>query len=910
MRIIILILLLLLNNFSYAFRISHSDTKYWKLKTDHFIIFYESEKQKLAKYIATLAEDAYFYQKNIFKISLKHPVPIIIKSFDEYSFGDADPFSDRIIINEFFNYYNNSSMSPPYKELISHELAHIFTFRLLSKNIIFYKRLISIGLLPLWLIEGIAQFVGEEWNDYNEAYIRNIAKNNLFLKLEDLKSFYYFDNYKRHRGYLESFAFTKYLFQIRRKHPDLNLFLKEYVKNPFNIENTFLKLFKKTSYQLYEEYINYYRNLFKSNNNNNLNPLVKIENLRHQSFVKFSKNADKLYFIGDTSTTGHKKNYIFEHNLKTKKIKPIIKNADIFFDISPDNNYITYSHLYFSKKKHGYVHDIYIYNLKTKKHKRLTNNLSARFPCFLNTHEIAFTTFNSFGSGIYKINIKNGKINCIVKQGKGFYFFDLISYKGELFASAFDGESRQIVKITEKEKIIPITNFSGDNKNTRFFNDEIMFISSLDSRYNIYIKKNKIDSDISELYFKDYVLFKIKNLNMDITSFDIKNNLLAVSYISGSTEKIAVFNIKSLKTQNITPKLSFEKRKSPIIKIDGISTKYRRKMSFPIITPWYEYDEEGRIGILAILTDFLQLNYLAGKIFYNLESKRIGEKVTFITRNLPFDTKIEYENNVYQSSYGTSNYIKRIENISSQFEFTLNPKEKIYWGSEFQNISTVKLDPLISPLPFNGKINTLKFGYKFFKSEPTPDWDVNLQNGRYLKIEIKRADKLIDSDVEYWEYRFRWDEFIPVFKQPQNILIRNAFGYKKNITNLNSPILYGIGGVNTVRGFPNDTYFGTKYALLNLEYRFPIKNNILKPKIGYFYMNKLFGALFFDTGNAWYKGQLEFDDFISSLGVELKLKTLLVGKIPIITKLGFAQPIKNKKLGNSGSYITFTIPIF
>jgi outer membrane protein assembly factor BamA len=211
-------------------------------------------------------------------------------------------------------------------------------------------------------------------------------------------------------------------------------------------------------------------------------------------------------------------------------------------------------------------------------------------------------------------------------------------------------------------------------------------------------------------------------------------------------------------------------------------------------------------------------------------------------------------------------------------------------------------------LPFSGRINLLKIGYKYFKLRPSPDWDINPSDGKFIYIQLRRADDLIKSDVNYSEIRARWDNYIAVNHLNHTFMTRLSYGNKYHISNINTPILYGIGGVNTVRGFSTDTRFGTKYAIASAEYRLPLKIGIIRPKMGYFYLNKLFGAIFYDSGNAWYSGKIKYSDFISSYGAELKLKSLLLGKVPIITRLGYA--FLGKYGNRGGSYLDFNIPIF
>ncbi len=73
----------------------------------------------------------------------------------------------------------------------------------------------------------------------------------------------------------------------------------------------------------------------------------------------------------------------------------------------------------------------------------------------------------------------------------------------------------------------------------------------------------------------------------------------------------------------------------------------------------------------------------------------------------------------------------------------------------------------------------------------------------------------------------------------------------------NSPTVYGIGGTDTVRGYPVRALAGTEAAFVNLEWRFPL---IDRMDLAFMSIGQIRGRLFMDVGYTCYKvGGREYD---------------------------------------------------
>ena len=91
----------------------------------------------------------------------------------------------------------------------------------------------------------------------------------------------------------------------------------------------------------------------------------------------------------------------------------------------------------------------------------------------------------------------------------------------------------------------------------------------------------------------------------------------------------------------------------------------------------------------------------------------------------------------------------------------------------------------------------------------------------------------------------------------QVFAVRGQYGVSRGtISEFN---LYRVGGQDTIRGYREDQFRGTRMALASVEYRFPI-------------IAKVTGALFTDFGGAWNSG-FKPEDMHGSIGIGLGLNT-------------------------------------
>jgi hypothetical protein len=121
----------------------------------------------------------------------------------------------------------------------------------------------------------------------------------------------------------------------------------------------------------------------------------------------------------------------------------------------------------------------------------------------------------------------------------------------------------------------------------------------------------------------------------------------------------------------------------------------------------------------------------------------------------------------------------------------------------------------------------------------------------------------------------------------------NLGGALSNLTTLD----FGREAISLLRGFPADTFAGTRVALVNADYRWPIA----RPQRGLgtwpLFLQTLHAAVFADAGHAWTRA-FHSRDLKTSAGAELSLDVVAAYSLPFTASVGAAW-------GHDGSH---TVP--
>jgi len=192
----VLLLSLAAAQYSYfgANKVQTRDYQFQSYETEHFRVLFYPGGEGLAEFAARSAEEFYAQTAKDLGVELETKVPLIVYlspgQFSETNvildvLGEGVGGFSEIIKNRIVVPFNGS-----YNDLhhvIGHELAHIFEFQM------FYRSRLASLLgaidefnIPLWVMEGFAEFQSGWVNVSSDAFMRDLVINNRLVPLQNL----------------------------------------------------------------------------------------------------------------------------------------------------------------------------------------------------------------------------------------------------------------------------------------------------------------------------------------------------------------------------------------------------------------------------------------------------------------------------------------------------------------------------------------------------------------------------------------------------------------------------------------------------------------------------------------------------------------------------------------------------
>ena len=156
-------------------KIRYDNFKWHIYTTDHFEIFYYPEIEQHLERVTSYAESAYQQISSDLKHDLAFKVPMVLyKTQSEFQqqnieatelpegvLAFAEPYRDRMVLPI-------DEPSDALYRLITHELTHIFEFDIIPRSLLRRS-------LPLWVDEGLADYMTGYWNPFDLMTVRDAA---------------------------------------------------------------------------------------------------------------------------------------------------------------------------------------------------------------------------------------------------------------------------------------------------------------------------------------------------------------------------------------------------------------------------------------------------------------------------------------------------------------------------------------------------------------------------------------------------------------------------------------------------------------------------------------------------------------------------------------------------------------
>lgn len=332
--------------------------------------------------------------------------------------------------------------------------------------------------------------------------------------------------------------------------------------------------------------------------------------------------------------------------------------------------------------------------------------------------------------------------------------------------------------------------------------------------------------------------------------------------------------------------------------------------------PAFSGDHKGAVaGAFTAGQDVLGYNTYVGQIGYGTSSDNIYYDIYYLNDYVyPTITLQAYERPVlYSGLLPGGDYYERNRSLVVGMSVPLNRIEKKYiftLGYEMQEIDTLSVPLNSGDLVFSGRKDNLFAGIEFSNSLKYP-YSISHEEGRRAGLLHRYYSKETGSDLNSREYIASYAEYI---KLPTDYLKHHvAYIGLTGAVSQGERALQGafqIGGVPSVnqtwyplRGYRPGFAVGQYLATGTLEYRAPLKyifkGNGTRP----FFYDRIHGALFIDAGEVWDDNTAFTSDKMKvGAGMEARLDMTLGYWLRITPALGVAKGLNQG--GETMVYLT------
>lgn len=352
----------------------------------------------------------------------------------------------------------------------------------------------------------------------------------------------------------------------------------------------------------------------------------------------------------------------------------------------------------------------------------------------------------------------------------------------------------------------------------------------------------------------------------------------------------------------------------PLRDIDG-AEPYRSTMTNDILVPQMASDERGQqIGLAANYSDILNQHQLGMDVRYGLFSQRFSYLFNYVNRMAPFtwqlslfdQPQIALSPDIGESGRPISEglYFQRRRGVGASALVPLGSGRNLISGVNFGSLSTLSPPYMGSYGQLReGALNTLSLAYGEQRLEPTIDADVNPTNGYRLMASYTLSDRMLGSGFNFSQYAISGERYFSIVPSLRHNL---TWRFNGGLINGDAVLPFMVGGatgsnpIYTLRGYAVGAFTGNRVATTGLEYTMPLATNMDK-SFGPLYFDRLYLSAFGDVGAAWNGGERALP--AASAGLELKLRTVLMGSQLLTFRVGLAQRLGSSDL--PGFYLTF-----
>ena len=567
----------------------YPDYDWYTIKSKHFQVHYHNGAERTAQTVLKIAEEVW---KPITSLYCYDPgvVHFVIKDIDDYSNGATYFFDNKIEIWASALDFDLRGAHNWLRNVISHEFTHMVQIQSSMKtnrripavylqflnyedkrrNDILYgfpnfiaSYPLSMVNVPAWFAEGVAQYMRKEfnydnWDTHRDMILRSYALDNNLLTWNQMGVFSK-TSLGNESVYNQGFALVRYISQKYGEDKLRKISRKLGKLTNFTIDAAFEDVLGKNGNQIYKEWSSFIKKDYRRRTKFVLQNLVEGRQIGKIGFgnfyPQFSKDGTKLFYVSNKSSDYFSPSNIYEYDLKTGKEKKIVDNVRSTFSVFDNATKIIYSRLTDKNKNWVNIHDIYVYDLQSDEEKRLTFGLRANNPSLSHNGKKIVFVFQKDGTsnlGMVNIDGSNFKRLTFFENGEQVYdpkFADDDSYV--IFDYSYH-LGRNIARVdTNGANFDFVVADSNDERNPVVIGDYLYYACDATGIFN--------------LYRMELSTGKVKRLTNVIGGafMPAVNNGGEIAYSGYTSKGYKIFLLNIKETNKVNPEMAYIKRFNP-----------------------------------------------------------------------------------------------------------------------------------------------------------------------------------------------------------------------------------------------------------------------------------------------------------------------------------------------------------
>jgi len=866
-----LILFLVLSQLQFGKnKIQYRDFQWNVKETAHFKIYYYKGEENLIPFASQVAEDAYKELSKDLNYEFTDKAPIIIYAshnnfeqtnvvdeiVEEWVGGFTEMFKDRVVV-PFDGSYES------FRHVLNHEITHTFQYRILyGKGLDRFRSIYRLNV-PLWWMEGMAEFESQGWNSEADMFMKDAVVNDYYLpidKLSELSGGYLV--YKEGQSIMKFIA-DKYgrqkIGEITHK-IKLTKDLRKAIQNVLGID--YKQLSKDWEYSVRKEYWPILKDRVRFEdiatklidhkeikNSYNYAPAISPKGDRIIYYTDINDNISIRMIsaldgslLAKIASAGKSKKFESLHLLRGK------------ISWSPDESEIA-----FVSKSEG-KDVINIYSMKKRKvTKRICPNIDGiNSPSFSpDGKKIAFSGFKNGASDIYVYDISMDETRKITDDIYSDY--EPIWYNnGILFVSDRPVDTTwdynfYALWYSNNDVLFPLTNKMGLIYSPVFNGDSLVyFISTYDGSGDIY-KLSLISKSITHL---------TKTLG-GVYSISISNDgerLATDVFNNGGWDIYLLKHPDKLKGDTLFQKREFAQRFTPVqIKNYNGGQKAPLEFSIDALGSFFYYDSYyGAYGDMEIALSDILGNH---RIYLSLNGSSSQTYPDFYIEYLYLKHRIDYGGYAFKSTYGViSNdtlYIMPILGGALTSRIPIDKFNRFEMGALGLNITQDVYYPIENQYYYLSTRYLYGLLFELSYIRDTSIWGALAPiSGTRGKISLMSSAELTPDMISFKNISLDWRNYIRItsdISAAAHIYLSLSSGRDANMFGIDA-----VGGPGSVRGYPYYWKQGIYAGHMNFEFRFPFIKRI---SLGFPPINirDIRGRLFLDIGDAFSSSLLQYN---------------------------------------------------